>query len=126
VVGVLTIDSIDAERAIDSSYIGTARFRGEVELSGATFRHPDPDLGQQLTCFGPDSSSAARLPRWVGDERRAWFCFTNNDGAARSLGPPGDGVRATIVVDEYTIHRNLSDAVNSARFRRLVTGGVSR
>ena len=117
-IGVLTVDSISATVAMDSSHVGTARFRGEIELSGATLRNPDPDLGQQLTCFEADSASAARLPRWLGDERRAWFCFSNNDDAAGALGPPSEGARATIVVDEFTIHRNLSDAVNSARFRR--------
>lgn len=126
VVGVLTLDSIEAQRAIDSSYVGTARFSGEIELSGATLRNFDPDLSGRLTCFEADSSSSARLPRWSGDERRAWFCFTNNDDAARALGPPSDSVRATIVVDSFTIHRNLSDAVNSARFRRLISGGSPR
>ena len=125
-IGVLTVDSIDAQRAIDSSYVGTARFSGEIELSGETLRNFDSDLRDRLTCFEADSSTSARLPRWSGDERRPWFCFTNNDDAARALGPPSDGVRATIVIDRFTIHRNLSDAVNSARFRRLSAGGVPR
>jgi hypothetical protein len=124
VVGVLTVDSIDARRAMDSSYVGSARFRGEIELAGATMKNPDPDLGLQLTCFEADSASAARLPRWAEDERRAWFCFSNNTQAAAALGPPSEGVRATIVIDEFTIHRDFSDAVNSARFIRLVSGGA--
>ena len=126
VIGVLTLDSIDAHRAHDSSYVGTARFSGPIELSGATLRNFDPDLSGKLTCFEADSSSSARLPRWSGDERRSWFCFTNNDDAARALGPPSDSVRATIVIDSFTIHRNLSDAVNSARFVRLLSGGAPR
>jgi hypothetical protein len=126
VIGALTVDSIDAQRAHDSTFVGTARFSGQIELSGATIRNFDPDLRGTLTCFEADSSSSARLPRWSADERRSWFCFTNNDDAARALGPPSDSVRATIVVDSFTIHRNLSDAVNSARFVRLVAGGVPR
>jgi len=124
-VGDLIADSVAARRTVaDSSFVGIARFRGQIELSGWTLRNPDPDLHRILTCFEADSASAARLPRWAGDERRAWFCFTNRAEAARALGPPSEGVRATIVVDEFTIHRGLSDEVNSARLVRLVRGGM--
>lgn len=120
-VGALVLDSITVRRALaDSAYVGTARFSGAIELSGWTLRNPDPDLYRVLTCFEADSSSAARLPRWSGDERRAWFCFSNRAEAARAIGPPSEGVRLTIVVDQFTIHRGLSDEVNSARFIRLV------
>jgi hypothetical protein len=120
-VGTLVVDSIVARQAVvESTYVGTARFRGTIELSGWTMRHPDPDAYRVVTCFEADSSSAARLPRWAGDERRAWFCFTNRVEAAQALGPPSEGVQATIVIDEFTIHRGLSDEVNSARLVRLV------
>ena len=118
-VGVLVADSVAARRAaVDSTYVGTARFRGEIELSGQTMRHPDSDV--QVVCFETDSLSAARLPRWQGDERRPWFCFTNEGEARRALGPPIDGVGATVVIDRFTIHRGLSDEVNSARLVRAV------
>jgi hypothetical protein len=120
-VGAFTVDSIVARRVLnDTTYVGTARFSGTIELKGWTLRHPDPDLRRVLTCFEADSSSAARLPRWSGDERRAWFCFSNRAEAARALGPPREGVPVTIVVDQFTVHRGLSDEVNSARFIRLV------
>lgn len=120
-VGTLVIDSIVSRQVVgDSTYVGTARFRGAIELSGWTMRHPDPDAYRVVTCFEADSASAARLPRWAGDERRAWFCFSNRVEAARALGPPSEGIQATIVVDQLTIHRGLSDEVNSARFVRLV------
>ena len=120
-VGTLVVDSIVAQQAVsESTYVGTARFRGTIELSGWTKRHPDPDAYRVVTCFEADSSSAARLPRWAGDERRAWFCFSNRVEAAQALGPPSEGVPATVVVDEFTIHRGFSDQVNSARFVRLV------
>jgi hypothetical protein len=122
-VGSLMIDSIEARRAIDSSYVGSARFRGDIRLRGWTMRHPDPDLYRVITCFEADSASAARLPRWEGDQRRPWFCFSNRSEAARLLGPPSEGVPATIVIDRFTIHRGLSDEVNSARFVRLVRRG---
>ena len=125
-VGSLTLDSIYSQlTVVDSTRVGMARFRGEIELSGWTLRNPDPDLYRQLTCFEADSSSAARLPRWKGDERRAWFCFSNRVEAARALGPPSEGVPATIVIDQFTIHRGLSDEVNSARLVKLVRRGPS-
>ncbi len=120
-VGALVLDSITVRQAVvDSTPVGMARFRGEIELHGWTMRHPDPDAYRVVTCFEADSSSAARLPRWKGDERRAWFCFSNRADAARALGPPSEGRPATIVVDQFTIHRGLSDEVNSARFVRIV------
>jgi len=126
-IGALVVDSIVARQTVvDSTYVGTARFRGRIELSGWTVRHPDPDLYRVITCFEADSSSAARLPRWAADERRAWFCFSNRPEAAKALGPPSEGVPATIVVDQFTIHRGLSDEVNSARFVRLVRRGPPR
>lgn len=122
-IGALVLDSIAASRTVvDSTYVGLARFRGALELSGTTFRHPDPDA--QAVCFEAESASAARMPRWAGDERRPWFCFENRTEAAQALGPPGEGVGATLVIDRFTIYRGLTDEVNSARFVRLVRGGA--
>lgn len=123
-VGVLVADSIDVRLAIvDSTYVGSVRFRGTIELTGWTLLYPDSDLRRSLTCFEADSASAARLPRWMGDERRGWFCFTNRSEARRALGPPSEGVPATIVIDDFTIYRGHSDEVNSARLVRLVRRG---
>lgn len=123
-VGALVLDSITAHRSVaDSTHVGMARFRGEIQLAGWTMRHPDPDANRVFTCFEADSSSAARLPRWGGDERRPWFCFSNRAEAAQALGPPSEGVPATIVIDQFTIHRGMSDEVNSAHFLRLVRRG---
>ena len=123
-VGALVLDSIDARQAVgDSTWVGIAKFSGEIELRGWTLRHPDPDLYPVLTCFEADSASATQLPRWSGDERRSWFCFENRSDATRALGPPSEGERATITVDRFTIHRGLSDQVNSARLLRLVRRG---
>ena len=125
-VGTLVVDSLVTQfAAVDSTWVGTAWFRNEIELSGWTLRNPDPDLYRQLTCFEADSSSAARLPRWQGDERRAWFCFSNRMEAAQALGPPSEGVPATIVIDRFTIYRGHSDEVNDARFVRLIRRGGS-
>lgn len=123
-VGALVLDSISVRPTIvDSIHVGMARFRGEIQLAGWTMRHPDADAYRVFTCFEADSSSATRLPRWSGDERRPWFCFSNRAEAAQALGPPSEGVPATIVVDQFTIYRGMSDEVNSARFLHLVRRG---
>ncbi|HEX6313824.1 MAG TPA: hypothetical protein VFZ73_03160 [Gemmatimonadaceae bacterium] len=123
-IGDLVLDSIAVQQALDSTLTGTATFRGEIALSGWTLRNPDPEMYRVMTCFEADSTSAARLPRWSGDERRAWFCFSNRADAARALGPPSEGVPARIVIEHFTIHRGMSDEVNSARFVRRLDRGA--
>jgi hypothetical protein len=124
-VGQLIADSVAAARAVvDSTYVGVARFRGQLELNGWTRRHPDTELSE--ICFEADSASAAQLPRWSGDERRSWFCFVNRAEAARALGPPSDSIPATVVIEQFTINRGLSDQVNAARFVRLVRGVTAK
>jgi hypothetical protein len=118
-LGAMTLDSITVRTAFDSTRVGTAWFSGNVELSGAKLRHFDSDV--DALCFEADSASAARLPRWEGDERRPWFCFSNRRTAKAALGPPGDSARATIVIDRLIINRGMSDEVNSARFARALT-----
>jgi hypothetical protein len=119
-VGELVLDSLIIEGPlIDSSYYGVAWFRGQIELSGWTRRHSDADLSKVALCFEADSASAARLPRWLGDERRPWFCFGNRAAAARVLGPPSEGIPATIVIERFAIWRGGSDEVNNASFVRL-------
>lgn len=118
-VGAMTLDSITLRTAHDSTRLGTAVFSGTLELSGAKLPHFESD--SDALCFEADSASAARLPRWEGDERRSWFCFSNRTTAIRALGLPGDSGRATVVIDRLTIHRGMSDEVNSARFVRAVT-----
>lgn len=123
-VGELVVDSAVVDGPlIDSTYFGVAWFRGHIQLSGWTHRHPDADVSDIALCFEVDSASAVRLPRWLGDERRPWFCFGNRVVAARALGPPSEGVRATIVIDRLTIRVSGSDDFNTANFVRLVEGG---
>ena len=118
-IGSMVLDSLEVRTAFDSTRVGTARFSGNVELTGAKLRHFDSDA--DALCFEADSASAAKLPRWDGDERRAWFCFSNRSAAQAALGPPGDSAAAKIVIDRLTIHRGMSDEVNSARFVREVS-----
>ena len=116
-VGTLVADSIGTtlvER--ESTYVGSVRFLGEIELSGRTIKHFDAD--SRAICFEADSASAMRLPRWKGDTRRPWFCFDDIAGAEELLGPPGLERPARVTIADFTIHRSLSDAVNSARLVR--------
>ena len=121
----LTISRRDVKVAGDgTTQVGTIQFRGEVQLSGRTVRHPESDV--RSVCFEADSVSAARLPRWAGDRRRPWFCFANLHVAIARLAPPGADRAAEIVVDGLTINRGLSDEVNSARLIRVVRRGPER
>jgi hypothetical protein len=119
-VAGLVVERVTVSRAVvDSSYVGDITFRGEIELSGRTFPHFEADASD-AACFEADSTSAARLPRWAGDRRRSWFCFSNATAANRALGPSRQERPARVVIADFTIHRGLSDQVNSARFVRLV------
>ena len=116
-VGALVVDSATTtfiER--DSTWIGSVRFLGEVELTGRTIKHFDAD--SRAVCFEADSASAMRLPRWQRDSRRPWFCFDDTARAEELLGPPGLERMVRVRIGDFTIHKNMSDAVNSARLIR--------
>lgn len=124
IAGVV-VERVSVSRAVvDSSYVGDITFRGEIELTGHSIPHFERDVSD-AACFEADSISAAKLPRWAGDRRRAWFCFSNLDRAARALGTSRGDRPARIVIADFTIHRGLSDQVNSARFVRLVRDSAS-
>ena len=117
-VGSLVVQSVEARRAVDGSWVGTARFAGELKVTGRRRPHPDPELG--AVCFEVDEGSAAAIPRWAGDERRPWFCFDNAEEARRLLPHTAADARpVTAVVDGFAIHRGLSDEVNSAHLVRV-------
>lgn len=119
IAGVVVARVSVSRAVVDSSYVGDITFRGEIELSGRTLPHFEADASD-AACFEADSASGARLPRWAGDRRRAWFCFSNATEANRALGPVREERPARVVIADFTIHRGLSDQVNSARFVRLV------
>ena len=124
IAGVV-VERVSVTRAVvDSSYVGDITFHGEIELSGRTFPHFEADASD-AACFEADSASAVRLPRWAGDRRRAWFCFSNTTQANRALGPSREERPARVVIADFTIHRGLSDQVNSARFVRRVESSTA-
>lgn len=103
----------------DSVYVGSVEFSGELTVSGSYRSHPDyPEV--QALCFDVDGASAVRVPRMRGDERRVWFCFTNQQEAVRALGSAHSEGRATIVIDEYRTVRQFTDVFDTARLVRVV------
>jgi len=120
-VAGLVLEELRREGTPDGEWVGSARFSGAVSLGGHTFAHPD-GADYPFPCFEVDSVAARRLPRWKGDERRPWFCFENSTEARALFGGTAAGRPFSIRIDRFTIHRNLTDAVNSARLLRLGPG----
>ncbi|HEX8360366.1 MAG TPA: hypothetical protein VF613_09670, partial [Longimicrobium sp.] len=120
-VAGLRVAARDVRRAADGEWVGMVRFAGTVVVQGRTVAHPDyPDVA--APCFAVDEASAARLPRWAGDARRAWFCFANPDLARARLGPPNAPRAASLTVADFTVHYARSDVVNTARLVRADLG----
>ena len=113
----VSIDSAGATRMIPTlAWVGTARFHGQMTLRGRLMKHPDADV--RLLCFEADSASAALMPRWAGDERRAWFCDSNVE-AERLVRGRSEGRSLELVIDQFVIRRSFSDDVNTARVVRI-------
>ena len=113
---------LTVSRAADSTtLVGSVRFSGELTLTGRAIPHVDSDVHE--VCFEADAASAAGMPRWAGDTRRPWFCFSNQPEAQRSLAALHETRPATVVIDRFTIYRGLTDQVNSAELVRVVSRG---
>lgn len=124
-VAGLRVAERNVERAADGAWVGSVRFTGLLVLRGRTLAHPDyPDVA--APCFEADSASAARMPRWRGDTRRAWLCFADPADALRRLGAPASPRAAVVAIDDYTIHWAHSDVVNTARLERVEQLGATR
>jgi hypothetical protein len=114
-IGTLTVDSVSVTPAFnDTVLVGTVRFAGELTLTGSVMAHFDAEAQEAPGCFEADPTGAATMPRWAGDERRPWFCFSNGAEALRLLGGAREGEVLTVSIREFTIHRGFSDQVNAA------------
>lgn len=100
----------------------------EVKLAGSWERRTDADTRRVLgdaVCFHPDEKFESALPRPAGDERRAWFCFSNRAQAMKAFGVPafgkGCGSRgtATVTVSGYSLGKG-EEAVDRARLERVL------
>jgi hypothetical protein len=108
----LVVEDLRLQTAFDSTRVGSVTFAGEAQISGTLVRHPDSDLS--AVCMDLDPASARRLPRWMGDTRRPWLCFSNDSLARTVLGarPIGSGV--AVIIRRYQTVRSFSDAVDNA------------
>ncbi len=65
---------------------GFKHYKGSVTLTGTYSRTLDPEyldyMGDAI-CFEPNKTSSALIPRPKGDERTAWFCFSNFEQAKK-------------------------------------------
>ena len=77
-------------------------------------------VGDNL-CFTVSGVSGIHIPR-DGDQRAAWFCFSERDAAIRSLKLPSTPAKATcgyrapatVVVGNYVVNRQESEVFDTA------------
>lgn len=102
----------------------------ELALEGTFERRTDAYSRQVLgdaVCFIPDEKFEKAIPRPAGDDRRAWFCFSNLAAAMKGFALPAGrracGMRGTasIVVSDYVVSREGGESVDKARLERVVS-----
>lgn len=107
---------------------------GELKLEGTWERRTDADSRRVLgdaVCFLPDEKHEKSLPRPAGDDRRAWFCFSNRAEAMKALAIPARGKpcglrgAATVEVSQYTLGKG-DEAVDRARLERVLAKGRAK
>ena len=128
VVG-LSVVSKDVERVFeDSVWVGEVEFAGDLVVQGVYQPHPDwPSV--TAACFHVnDPASAARVPRFLIDERttqtmKTWFCFSDPAIAVEMLGSPEQPRELVIAVDHYRVSRHFSDVFDTAELMELIDQG---
>ena len=93
---------------------GFKHYKGDATLTGTYSRTLDPEYLEYMgdaICFEPDQKSSAHIPRPKGDERIAWFCFSNFEQAKKTFKLP-DTIKkdyckyegkATITIKDYNL-----------------------
>ena len=93
---------------------GFKQYKGNVTLTGTYSLNLDPEYLEYMgdgICFEPDQKSSAHIPRPKGDERIAWFCFSNFEQAKKTFKLP-DTIKkdyckyegkATITIKDYNL-----------------------
>lgn len=89
-------------------------YKGDVTLTGTYSRNLDSEYLEYMgdaICFEPDRKFSALVPRPKGDERTAWFCFSNFEQAKKTFKFP-DSIKkdyckyegkATITIKDYNL-----------------------
>jgi hypothetical protein len=107
----------------------------ELTLEGTFERRTDAYSRQVLgdaVCFIPGEKYEKAIPRFAGDDRRAWFCFSNLLAAMKGFALParakGCGSRGTarIVVSDYVVSREGGESVDKARLERVLSKSAPR
>lgn len=107
----------------------------ELTLEGTFERRTDAYSRRVLgdaVCFIPDEKFEKAIPRFPGDDRRAWFCFSNLAAAMKGFALPargkGCGARGTahIVVSDYVVSREGGESVDKARLERVLRKSAPR
>ena len=90
------------------------QYKGDVTLTGTYSRTLDPEYLEYMgdaICFETDKKSSVHIPRPKGDERTAWFCFSNFEQAKKTFKLP-DTIKkdycsyegkATITIKDYKL-----------------------
>lgn len=90
------------------------QYKGDVTLTGTYSRTLDPEYLEYMgdaICFEPNKTSSALVPHPEGDERPAWFCFSNFEQAKNTFKLP-DTIKkdycsyegkATITIKDYNL-----------------------
>lgn len=121
-VAGLEIQSVDVNWfEAYNGYVGTVQFQGETTVTG-TYEQlytPEENL-ESFPCFRVNAEAASQLPRFEGDQRNPWFCFSNAEAAQQALGDVEELPNQTIVIDNFQYVYMPSDVFNSATFVEIV------
>lgn len=99
---------------------GIVQFSGRATVSGVYRVVVDADPRTWVQ-FHVDEESIAKLPRMNHDtDRDVWFVFNNQPKALDAFGAIAKSGRATIVIENYRIHRAETDAFNTADLVRVI------
>jgi len=98
---------------------GIVQFSGRATVSGVYTVSTDADNPRWVS-FYVDDSSLTKLPRMNNNTRALWFTFNNHEQDLNAFGTKAKSGRATIVIDNYRIHRAETDAFNTADLVRVV------
>ncbi|MBS3872261.1 MAG: hypothetical protein KGZ92_04055 [Firmicutes bacterium] len=115
----MKIVSNDTQLAGPFGSAGIIQFSGQATLSGTYQVVIDADSLLYVNFYVGDDS-LAKLPRMKNDTRTLWFKFNNQAKALSAFGTTAKSGQATIVIDNYRIHRAETDAYNTAALVRVV------
>jgi hypothetical protein len=111
IAGLEIVSAELAQSEVNSAYVGWVQFSGEVELEGVprVIESNEPEF----LCMDVSDETADRLPRMRHDDRRVWFCFTNQEEAKAAIGNR-IGQRVRVRISDYRTVYEFTDAYDTA------------